>query len=67
MPPLPGGCVIANDSDNKRCYLMTHQVRRLETPCFIVTNHDASELPNIRLPTTTAAVSFGDAFGALTR
>ncbi len=41
--------MVANDSDNKRCYLMVHQVKRLVSPCFIIVNHDASQLPNFRL------------------
>ena len=42
---LAEGYVVANDSDNKRCYLMVHQVKRLESPCYTITNHDASQLP----------------------
>ena len=30
---LPTGYVLANDADNKRCYLMMHQVRTQEI-CF---------------------------------
>ena len=41
--------MVANDSDNKRCYLMVHQVKRLSSPCFMIINHDASQLPNLRL------------------
>jgi len=37
--------VVANDSDNKRCYLMVHQVRRLASSNFVVMNMDASILP----------------------
>jgi len=48
---LPTGYVIANDSDNKRCYLMVHQVKRLQSPCFIITNHDATHFPKIRTNT----------------
>lgn len=42
------GYVVANDVDNKRCYLMTHQVKRLNSPCCAIINHDASYLPNLR-------------------
>ncbi|XP_048751868.2 RNA cytosine-C(5)-methyltransferase NSUN2-like isoform X2 [Ostrea edulis] len=45
---VPEGYVIANDVDNKRCYLMTHQVKRLNSPCCAIINHDASYLPNLR-------------------
>ena len=37
--------VIANDADNKRCYMLVHQTKRLNSPCFMVTNHDASCFP----------------------
>ncbi|KAI0240420.1 RNA cytosine-C(5)-methyltransferase NSUN2 [Lamellibrachia satsuma] len=46
---VPEGVVVANDSDNKRCYLMVHQVKRLESPNFMIINHDASKMPNLRL------------------
>uniref|UniRef100_A0A8W8K335 tRNA (cytosine(34)-C(5))-methyltransferase n=1 Tax=Magallana gigas TaxID=29159 RepID=A0A8W8K335_MAGGI len=45
---IPEGYVVANDVDNKRCYLMTHQVKRLNSPCCAIINHDASYLPNLR-------------------
>ncbi|CAF0992223.1 unnamed protein product, partial [Didymodactylos carnosus] len=48
--PIPNGFVIANDVDNKRCYTLVHQVKRLESPCFAIINHDASVLPNMRYP-----------------
>ena len=40
-----GGVVIANDVDAKRCYMLIHQAKRLNSPCFMVTNHDASVYP----------------------
>ena len=43
---LPSGLVVANDSDNSRCY--THEAKRLQSPCLIITNHDASCLPNLK-------------------
>jgi len=39
------GFVVANDCDNKRCYLMVHQVRRLASSNFLVMNMDASRVP----------------------
>ena len=42
--------MVANDSDNSRCYMLTHQVKRLQSPCIIVTNHDASCMPNLLIP-----------------
>jgi len=50
---LPTGFVVANDSDNARCYLLTHQVKRLQSPCIMITNHDAACMPNIFVPDTT--------------
>ena len=49
---LPTGLVVANDSDNARCYMLTHQVKRLQSPCIVVTNHDASIMPNFLIPDT---------------
>ena len=46
--PIPEGFVIANDLDNKRCYMLMHQLKRLESPNFMIINHDASSLPNLR-------------------
>ncbi|CAF0967323.1 unnamed protein product [Rotaria sordida] len=46
--PIPSGFVIANNVDNKRCYTLVHQVKRLESPCFAIMNHDAANLPNLK-------------------
>jgi tRNA (cytosine34-C5)-methyltransferase len=46
--PTPEGFVIANDLDNKRCYMLMHQLKRLESPNFMIVNHDASTMPNMR-------------------
>ena len=40
------GLVVANDVDNKRCYMLIHQSNRLHSPCVVITNHDASTMPN---------------------
>ncbi|KAJ4295487.1 tRNA (cytosine-5-)-methyltransferase ncl1 [Kalmusia sp. IMI 367209] len=45
------GLLIANDTDYKRAGMLTHQVKRLNFPNLIVTNHDASIFPSIELPT----------------
>lgn len=45
--PIPSGYVIANDVDNKRCYMLVHQAKRLNSPCVAVINHDSAMLPNI--------------------
>ncbi|EDV29090.1 uncharacterized protein TRIADDRAFT_19981 [Trichoplax adhaerens] len=44
---IPDGLIIANDADNKRCYMLVHQSKRLNSPCFMITNYDASTMPNI--------------------
>uniref|UniRef100_A0A670J555 tRNA (cytosine(34)-C(5))-methyltransferase n=1 Tax=Podarcis muralis TaxID=64176 RepID=A0A670J555_PODMU len=49
--PFPEGFVIANDVDNKRCYLLVHQAKRLNSPCIMVVNHDASSIPNLQITT----------------
>uniref|UniRef100_A0A0K8SAG5 tRNA (cytosine(34)-C(5))-methyltransferase n=1 Tax=Lygus hesperus TaxID=30085 RepID=A0A0K8SAG5_LYGHE len=43
---IPAGFVVANDIDNSRCYMLVHQAKRLNSPCCIITNHDASNMPN---------------------
>ncbi|XP_053099620.1 RNA cytosine C(5)-methyltransferase NSUN2 [Hemicordylus capensis] len=48
---FPEGFVIANDVDNKRCYLLVHQAKRLNSPCIVVVNHDASSIPNLQITT----------------
>ncbi|KAL4977049.1 S-adenosyl-L-methionine-dependent methyltransferase, partial [Aspergillus desertorum] len=44
------GLLIANDSDHKRAHMLIHQMKRLSSPNLIVTNHDATMYPSIRLP-----------------
>ncbi|KAK2735053.1 hypothetical protein FQN55_002298 [Onygenales sp. PD_40] len=46
------GLLIANDSDYKRAHLLIHQMKRLNSPNLLVTNHDATMYPSIRLPTS---------------
>lgn len=46
---LQRGFVIANDVDNKRCYLLVHQAKRLGSPCIMVVNHDASCIPRLQV------------------
>lgn len=48
------GLLIANDSDYRRAQMLVHQVKRLNSPNLIVTNHDASQFPSIRIPSDTA-------------
>ncbi|CCM06140.1 uncharacterized protein FIBRA_08390 [Fibroporia radiculosa] len=46
----PTGLLIANDSDHKRTHLLIHQSARLPSPALMVTNHDASIYPAIKIP-----------------
>nr|CAB3264454.1 tRNA (cytosine(34)-C(5))-methyltransferase [Phallusia mammillata] len=47
--PIPGGICVANDKDNKRCYMLVHQINRLNSPSSIIVNHDAATFPDIYL------------------
>lgn len=44
------GLLIANDVDYKRAHMLVHQMKRLSSPNIIVTNHDATIFPSIKLP-----------------
>ena len=52
------GLVIANDADYKRAHMLIHQVKRLSSPNLVVTNHDATMFPSIKIPPD--ATSSGD-------
>ncbi|KAI1503958.1 S-adenosyl-L-methionine-dependent methyltransferase [Biscogniauxia marginata] len=43
------GLLIANDADYKRCHMLVHQLKRLSSPNLLVTNHDATLYPTIRI------------------
>lgn len=45
--PIPDGICVANDKDNKRCYMLVHQIQRLNSPSTIIVNHDAAFFPEI--------------------
>ncbi|CAH8446215.1 unnamed protein product [Heterobilharzia americana] len=45
----PTGMIIANDFDQKRCYMMVHQVKRLQSPCVVITQQDATSFPRLYL------------------
>ncbi|KAL1928499.1 hypothetical protein VTP01DRAFT_2855 [Rhizomucor pusillus] len=45
----PAGLVVANDADFKRSYMLVHQSKRLQSPCFVATNHDGQHFPGIRV------------------
>jgi 16S rRNA C967 or C1407 C5-methylase (RsmB/RsmF family) len=40
--------IIANDADSRRAYMLVHQMRRLQSPCLVVTNHEAQHFPNVQ-------------------
>lgn len=46
----PTGFVIANDSDYKRAYMLTHHVRRINSPGLLITCCDAKFMPTIKDP-----------------
>ena len=48
------GLLIANDADYKRSHMLIHQMKRLDSPNLIVTNHDATMYPLIRIPSKPA-------------
>lgn len=41
--------VVANDVDVARCYLLTHVVQRLGSPCYMVMNYPAQYFPTMQL------------------
>lgn len=47
---LHTGYVIANDADFNRCSLLTHQTKRVCSPCLMVTNHSAEYFPALKGP-----------------
>lgn len=52
------GLVVANDADYKRSHMLVHQSKRLQSPCFMATNHDASHMPNIHVVTLNLTIAF---------
>lgn len=55
---LPKGFVMANDSDYKRSYMLVHQIKRLNSPNYLVVNHDAQMFPKIRLEENGPYIKF---------
>jgi hypothetical protein len=49
--------VVANDADSRRSYMLVHQMRRLQSPCLVVTNHEAQLFPNIQFDTDVCNVT----------
>lgn len=54
------GLLIANDADYKRTHMLVHQLKRLSSPNLLVTNHDATLYPAIRLPRDPANPNKGN-------
>ena len=46
------GLLIANDIDYRRAHMLVHQMKRLSSPNIIVTNHDATIFPSIKIAPT---------------
>ena len=55
---VPTGFVIANDTDSKRAYMLTHQARRLNSPALLITNNDARFLPSLKLDAHNTTLRF---------
>jgi tRNA (cytosine34-C5)-methyltransferase len=49
------GVVVANDVDEKRCYMLVHQMKRLASPCGMVTNFPAQSFPRLTLTSNSSA------------
>lgn len=49
------GLLVANDVNYQRAQMLVHQVKRLNSPNLIVTNHDATMFPSIELPSPAPA------------
>ena len=49
------GLLVANDVNYQRAQMLIHQVKRLNSPNLIVTNHDATMFPSIALPSPDPA------------
>lgn len=45
----PSGLVVANDANLDRCYLLTHQVQRLSSSCFMVSLHEGQHFPLLKV------------------
>jgi len=42
---VPAGVVIANDADLERCSMLTHQMKRINSPSLMVLHHEAQQIP----------------------
>ncbi|QPG74875.1 hypothetical protein FOA43_002211 [Brettanomyces nanus] len=55
---LPTGFVMANDSDYRRSYMLVHQIKRLNSPSYVIVNHDAQMFPKVRLEKDGSYIKF---------
>ncbi|KAG2219556.1 hypothetical protein INT45_013215 [Circinella minor] len=46
---IPTGLVVANDADYKRSHMLVHQSKRLQSPCFMATNHFGQQIPTMHV------------------
>ena len=44
------GCVVANDADTDRAYMLVHQCKRINSPLLVVTTHSGQLFPKISPP-----------------
>ncbi|KAI9314518.1 S-adenosyl-L-methionine-dependent methyltransferase [Dichotomocladium elegans] len=58
LDEMPAGLVVANDADYKRSHLLVHQSKRLQSPCFVATNHDGQYFPGLHMTSTGAPIRF---------
>ncbi|ORZ39205.1 S-adenosyl-L-methionine-dependent methyltransferase [Catenaria anguillulae PL171] len=58
LESLPDGLVVANDADWKRAYMLVHQTKRLQSPCLMITNHEAQFFPHIYDPVSDKPLLF---------
>ena len=47
-PGEPTGFVVANDKDSKRTCMLSHQTRRINSPCLLITSTDATQFPSLK-------------------
>ena len=50
----PKGCVVANDYDDKRAYMLVHQIKRINSPAVFITATDARFFPLFKDPSNTS-------------
>ncbi|KAF2721687.1 S-adenosyl-L-methionine-dependent methyltransferase [Polychaeton citri CBS 116435] len=54
------GLLVANDVNYSRAQMLVHQVKRLNSPNLIVTNHDATMFPSIQLAPEVVKTASGE-------